>query len=261
MIEPYLATLNAKQRRAVEYSGDQPLLIIAGAGSGKTNTLEIKASARQRRLSAMHEAGHAVIGRTLGIIVASAEIFLRSGVYAEALLILPRRRHVIVFYEAAPVTMSALPESLVMGLSIEGALRIVKSAHQILFHDAICAMTVVSAMPVANAKARAIPMKIFFMIGLSSATLHFPRGAITQRGSKKRAETIDHKVRKQPHQRRGTAKYENDWSRNAHHRPFVCAVRDGEVFNPNVHFQSSKLTVPVKRRCSSSAAISSMKSK
>ena len=81
MTEPYLATLNAEQRRAVEYSGDQPLLIIAGAGSGKTNTLEIKASARQRRLSAMHEAGHAVIGRTLGIKVASAEIFLRSGVY------------------------------------------------------------------------------------------------------------------------------------------------------------------------------------
>jgi DNA helicase-2/ATP-dependent DNA helicase PcrA len=39
MIEPYLATLNPEQRRAVEYSGDQPLLIIAGAGSGKTNTL------------------------------------------------------------------------------------------------------------------------------------------------------------------------------------------------------------------------------
>jgi hypothetical protein len=80
MTAPYLATLNPEQRHAVEYGGDQPLL-IAGAGSGKTNTLEIKSSARQRRLSAMHEAGHAVIARTLGIKVASAEIFLRSGVY------------------------------------------------------------------------------------------------------------------------------------------------------------------------------------
>ena len=34
------------------------------------------------------------------------------------------------------------------------------------FHDAICAMIVVSAMPVTNVKARAIPMKIFFMIVL-----------------------------------------------------------------------------------------------
>src|SRR6516164_7137600 len=39
MTEPYLATLNPEQRHAVEHSGDQPLLIIAGAGSGKTNTL------------------------------------------------------------------------------------------------------------------------------------------------------------------------------------------------------------------------------
>ena len=36
MIETYLATLNPEQRHAVEYGGDQPLLIIAGAGSGKT---------------------------------------------------------------------------------------------------------------------------------------------------------------------------------------------------------------------------------
>jgi DNA helicase-2/ATP-dependent DNA helicase PcrA len=40
----YLAKLNAEQRRAVEHGGDAvnkaaPLLIIAGAGSGKTNTL------------------------------------------------------------------------------------------------------------------------------------------------------------------------------------------------------------------------------
>jgi hypothetical protein len=33
MTEPYLATLNPEQRRAVEYSGDQTLLIIAGAGA------------------------------------------------------------------------------------------------------------------------------------------------------------------------------------------------------------------------------------
>jgi DNA helicase II / ATP-dependent DNA helicase PcrA len=41
---PYLAKLNADQRRAVEHGADAPdetppLLIIAGAGSGKTNTL------------------------------------------------------------------------------------------------------------------------------------------------------------------------------------------------------------------------------
>src|SRR5580704_12951701 len=40
----YLADLNPQQRRAVEYGCDvpgdaPPLLIIAGAGSGKTNTL------------------------------------------------------------------------------------------------------------------------------------------------------------------------------------------------------------------------------
>src|SRR5262245_30700957 len=40
----YLAHLNAEQRRAVEYGGPAyveagPLLIVAGAGSGKTNTL------------------------------------------------------------------------------------------------------------------------------------------------------------------------------------------------------------------------------
>ena len=34
-------------------------------------------------------------------------------------------------------------------------------------YDAICAMIVVTAMPVANAKARAIPTKIFFMIVLN----------------------------------------------------------------------------------------------
>jgi DNA helicase II / ATP-dependent DNA helicase PcrA len=39
MTEPYLAKLNPEQRHAVEHSGDLPLLIIAGAGSGKTDTL------------------------------------------------------------------------------------------------------------------------------------------------------------------------------------------------------------------------------
>src|SRR5712672_4602645 len=41
MTNPSLATLNAEQRRAVEHGDGEarPLLIIAGAGSGKTNTL------------------------------------------------------------------------------------------------------------------------------------------------------------------------------------------------------------------------------
>ena len=39
MTENYLARLNPEQRHAVEHSGDQPLLIVAGAGSGKTDTL------------------------------------------------------------------------------------------------------------------------------------------------------------------------------------------------------------------------------
>jgi DNA helicase II / ATP-dependent DNA helicase PcrA len=39
MIDSYLAKLNAEQRRAVEHSAEQPLLIVAGAGTGKTNTL------------------------------------------------------------------------------------------------------------------------------------------------------------------------------------------------------------------------------
>src|SRR6476660_10339956 len=39
--EPYLAKLNSEQRRAVEHGirDPSPLLIIAGAGTGKTNTL------------------------------------------------------------------------------------------------------------------------------------------------------------------------------------------------------------------------------
>jgi DNA helicase II / ATP-dependent DNA helicase PcrA len=36
---PYLARLNPEQRQAVEHGGLSPLLIIAGAGTGKTNTL------------------------------------------------------------------------------------------------------------------------------------------------------------------------------------------------------------------------------
>src|SRR5579871_5075301 len=36
--DSWLATLNPEQRRAVEHDA-RPLLIIAGAGSGKTNTL------------------------------------------------------------------------------------------------------------------------------------------------------------------------------------------------------------------------------
>ena len=39
MTKTYLGRLNSEQRHAVEHSGDQPLLIIAGAGSGKTDTL------------------------------------------------------------------------------------------------------------------------------------------------------------------------------------------------------------------------------
>jgi DNA helicase-2/ATP-dependent DNA helicase PcrA len=45
MTESYLATLNPEQRRAVEHggvaltAGSPPLLIIAGAGTGKTHTL------------------------------------------------------------------------------------------------------------------------------------------------------------------------------------------------------------------------------
>lgn len=41
MTAPYLAALNPEQRRAVEHGLDNPspLLIVAGAGSGKTNTL------------------------------------------------------------------------------------------------------------------------------------------------------------------------------------------------------------------------------
>jgi hypothetical protein len=41
MTAPYLATLNAEQQQAVEHGvhNPSPLLIIAGAGSGKTNTL------------------------------------------------------------------------------------------------------------------------------------------------------------------------------------------------------------------------------
>jgi hypothetical protein len=39
MTDNYLARLNPEQRHAVEHGADQPLLIIAGAGSGKTDTL------------------------------------------------------------------------------------------------------------------------------------------------------------------------------------------------------------------------------
>ena len=39
MREGYIANLNAQQQDAVEHDTDRPLLIIAGAGSGKTNTL------------------------------------------------------------------------------------------------------------------------------------------------------------------------------------------------------------------------------
>jgi DNA helicase II / ATP-dependent DNA helicase PcrA len=38
MTDPHLLTLNPEQRRAVEH-GIEPLLINAGAGSGKTKTL------------------------------------------------------------------------------------------------------------------------------------------------------------------------------------------------------------------------------
>ena len=39
MTDPHFVTLNPEQRRAVDHSAEQPLLIIAGAGTGKTNTL------------------------------------------------------------------------------------------------------------------------------------------------------------------------------------------------------------------------------
>jgi DNA helicase II / ATP-dependent DNA helicase PcrA len=39
MIQPYLTMLNPEQRRAAEQSAEYPVLIIAGAGTGKTNTL------------------------------------------------------------------------------------------------------------------------------------------------------------------------------------------------------------------------------
>ena len=41
MTAPYLATLNREQQRAVEHGvrDPSPLIIIAGAGTGKTNTL------------------------------------------------------------------------------------------------------------------------------------------------------------------------------------------------------------------------------
>jgi hypothetical protein len=35
---PYLARLNPEQRRAAEHGDPSPLRIIAGAGTGKTNT-------------------------------------------------------------------------------------------------------------------------------------------------------------------------------------------------------------------------------
>lgn len=38
-IQAYLDSLNPAQREAVEHGAEQPLLVIAGAGSGKTNTL------------------------------------------------------------------------------------------------------------------------------------------------------------------------------------------------------------------------------
>jgi DNA helicase-2/ATP-dependent DNA helicase PcrA len=46
-VATYLDSLNTEQRRAVEHGVDgdgtigSPLLVIAGAGSGKTNTLPI----------------------------------------------------------------------------------------------------------------------------------------------------------------------------------------------------------------------------
>ena len=39
MTELCIDTLNPEQRRAVEHGVERPLLIIAGAGTGKTNTL------------------------------------------------------------------------------------------------------------------------------------------------------------------------------------------------------------------------------
>lgn len=36
---PYLTRLNSEQRQAVEHGDPSPLLIVAGAGTGKMNTL------------------------------------------------------------------------------------------------------------------------------------------------------------------------------------------------------------------------------
>ncbi len=57
MTAPHLVSLNPQQRRAVEHGGSNvkegagPLLVIAGAGSGKTNTLA-------------HRVGHLVVNGT-----------------------------------------------------------------------------------------------------------------------------------------------------------------------------------------------------
>jgi hypothetical protein len=52
--------------------------------------------------------------------------------------------------------------------------------HEYLFHDTICAMTVVAAMPVVNAKVSAKTRKIFFM-ALPSLLVRLPKPATSLR--------------------------------------------------------------------------------
>ncbi len=87
----WLAGLNPEQRAAVEHDGDAPLLIIAGAGSGKTNTLAHRvarlvldgADPRRILLLTFSRRAAAEMGRRVERIVDQA-IASRSGARANA---------------------------------------------------------------------------------------------------------------------------------------------------------------------------------